>query len=419
MKGAIFHIVVGVVVFLSISCDNEKISDNHSYVQYESRGTGKSTSRFTLLLFKDSTFIYEIDLGSGNLDKEIGRWHKKDGLITLTKGTNIQNQFTVSYQIGESDSLTFDFDESIIKDFPDAKIILYDTAVIAVRPHITISKKNYFFARDMGQWNNFNSYFVSDIKFISGSDYLLFFNFSPTNKIIVASQMGVTRLKEERQNLFIFKENGDDLTLQKSFVKFSVNTLYRRYQHFNKEIAIKVDSLFQIDTKMVASLDSIAKIDSTNVRINELTSKINTNNITIEPIVRRFNYPGFDLIGNYGSYQLWVLVQHLDKHVDFQEYALEMLFQQVQRQNASSQNYAFLSDRISINKGGRQRYGTQVYYDVNGVAKVKPIEVNLKVDSLRLAIGLDSLQSYLNFMTLLHLPPGKKLAVPITITLPQ
>lgn len=69
---------------------------------------------------------------------------------------------------------------------------------------------------------------------------------------------------------------------------------------------------------------------------------------------------GLDLVGWDGDEAAWVIAQHADNFVGFQEKCLRFLQEADQQENTNPHNVAYLYDRIQINKGGHQRYGTQM-----------------------------------------------------------
>jgi hypothetical protein len=61
------------------------------------------------------------------------------------------------------------------------------------------------------------------------------------------------------------------------------------------------------------------------------------------------------------------------------------------------QDYALLYDRLKLNLGERQRYGSQIGQDKEGNPIVLPLEDKAKVEEFRKAIGLFPLSQYLKF----------------------
>ena len=62
---------------------------------------------------------------------------------------------------------------------------------------------------------------------------------------------------------------------------------------------------------------------------------------------------------------------------------------------ARAVDLAMLEDRIAINEGKKQRYGTQIISGPNGLPCVAPIEDPEHLDELRKSVGLPTMQEYL------------------------
>lgn len=55
---------------------------------------------------------------------------------------------------------------------------------------------------------------------------------------------------------------------------------------------------------------------------------------------------------------------------------------------------AYLTDRVLVNSGKPQRYGTQMYRNDSGELVLRPIEDEKSIDELRKELGLESLDEY-------------------------
>jgi|GEM_PF-6020830 len=76
--------------------------------------------------------------------------------------------------------------------------------------------------------------------------------------------------------------------------------------------------------------------------------------------------PGFKKIMGMGgetAHALWLLVMHQDDLPELQSNLLRVMHQEKQRGNIILRDMAFLEDRIAVNNGEPQTYGTQTYYD--------------------------------------------------------
>ena len=119
-------------------------------------------------------------------------------------------------------------------------------------------------------------------------------------------------------------------------------------------------------------------------------------------IFSRVGFPGIDRVGEDGAQNFWLLVQHCDYDPAFQKKVLEGMKVQVDRNNASSEDYAYLYDRVRVNSGEKQWYGTQLTHAENMWAIPKPLADSLGVNERREAIGLESIEEYLNGYMEMH-----------------
>ncbi len=118
---------------------------------------------------------------------------------------------------------------------------------------------------------------------------------------------------------------------------------------------------------------------------------------------------GFDLAGEKGSSDFWVMVQHSDHDPAFQKEVLEKMKVEVAKGNADSRNYGLLVDRVQLNTGQAQVYGTQVDYNTEICqAFPKNLTDSADVNRRRKEIGLEPLENYLNDMTEMHFEMNKE-----------
>ena len=120
-----------------------------------------------------------------------------------------------------------------------------------------------------------------------------------------------------------------------------------------------------------------------------------TNAAEAKLILAKYGYPGYKLVGESGSSKFWAIVQHCDDDVAFQQRVLVLMKKEVDRKNASGENYAYLKDRVLTNLGQKQLYGTQGTR--NPKTKIwapLPISNPAGVEARRKAAGIISLKQY-------------------------
>lgn len=138
-------------------------------------------------------------------------------------------------------------------------------------------------------------------------------------------------------------------------------------------------------------------------------SVFTTNKVFLEKVLKKYGYPGYDLVGKEGEKNYWVMAQHCDFDPQFQSIVLEKLKQQVEIENADGRNFGLLTDRVNLNSGKKQVYGTQVtYVRETGQAIPKPLTDSLNVNERRKSVGLEPIEEYLNRMTESHFQMNKE-----------
>lgn len=111
----------------------------------------------------------------------------------------------------------------------------------------------------------------------------------------------------------------------------------------------------------------------------------------MKAIVGEHGWPGKALVGEDGAAAAWLLVQHADLDVDFQQRCLPLLEAAVERGEATPAHWAYLVDRVRVNRRQPQIYGTQFRDDGNGHSVPQPIEDEQHVDARRKSVGLGTL----------------------------
>ena len=127
----------------------------------------------------------------------------------------------------------------------------------------------------------------------------------------------------------------------------------------------------------------------------------------LKEILNQSGFPGIDMVGKDASSSFWLMVQHCDFDILFQKRVLEAMKFEVGKGNASSRKFARLTDRVMINQGKKQMFGTQVSYNKDGQAFSKELQDLQNVDKYRLEVGLDSIFQYLNILTTMHFEMNK------------
>ena len=154
----------------------------------------------------------------------------------------------------------------------------------------------------------------------------------------------------------------------------------------NQRLSGLIDSLYAADQRTVL----IKPADSAAAAYQRV---IRTNFPAVQRILDVSGYPTYARVGRESAQHYFLLVQHSDFAPAFQQRALKRMRREVRRRQASGQQYAYLVDRIAINRGQPQVYGTQVLMSAN--TTVKPCVAPAQLNKRREAVGLEPIEAYL------------------------
>lgn len=117
-------------------------------------------------------------------------------------------------------------------------------------------------------------------------------------------------------------------------------------------------------------------------------------------VLERYDWVDRDRFGARASGQAWLLVQHADHDPDFQRLALDRMQPYLDAGGVRRQGYAHLWDRVAVNTGQLQRYGTQPMDACaeDGLLDLKPVEDPLNLDMRRAEMGLGPVRQDLENM---------------------
>jgi hypothetical protein len=174
---------------------------------------------------------------------------------------------------------------------------------------------------------------------------------------------------------------------------------------FNKQLLFKLDSMYELDQKWRNYLTRFLNKQLTDDTISEkrisasLQRVDSLNHFELKTIFKTFGFPNTDLIGSAGTNRFWLLVQHQDLHPDFQEEVLVEMKKQTDAGKASRLDYAYLLDRVRVNTGRLQVFGTQMILNADKSSyEPKPVEALETLNERRASVGLSSIEDYIQTM---------------------
>ncbi len=111
-------------------------------------------------------------------------------------------------------------------------------------------------------------------------------------------------------------------------------------------------------------------------------------------VAEHHGLPGVRQVGADGLAAAWLLVQHADTDAAFQQQVLDGLAPMVASGEVSPREYSLLVDRVLVNTGKPQRYGSQLAA-ISSAWQPKPMEAPGEVDARRASLGLMPLADYI------------------------
>lgn len=146
-------------------------------------------------------------------------------------------------------------------------------------------------------------------------------------------------------------------------------------------------------------LEKMAKIDQQMRKEDKYDKNVDLENTKkFKAILKEYGWPSISLVGKEGAEAAWLIVQHSDFDVDFQKKCLKFLKNAVKNNEAEKQYIAYLTDRILVNSGKKQIYGTQFFMDSDGIFKPRPIKNKNQIDQIRKEYNLSPLEEYKNII---------------------
>lgn len=191
-------------------------------------------------------------------------------------------------------------------------------------------------------------------------------------------------------------------------------------KEFNQELVNELKRMAKID--QIAAYIPQGKYKKLSAQEWNLfkDSVFTTHQKRIKEIFNKNGFVGFDLAGKEGSSNFWLLVQHSDHDPEFQKEVLKKMKIEVDKGNAQASSYGLLVDRVKLNTGEKQIYGTQVAYNLKtGQAYPRKLADSATVNSRRKSIGLEPIEVYLNKMSEMHFEMNKEGYIKIGITKPK
>ncbi len=134
--------------------------------------------------------------------------------------------------------------------------------------------------------------------------------------------------------------------------------------------------------------------DTTDLRRMADVDADNTN--FLKKVVAERGWPGQSMVGKDGAQAAFLIVQH-SPDTAFQAKVLPLLEKGFAAGDVEGQHYALLADRVAVQRGQPQLYGTQASV-VHGRFVLNPIADSANVDARRAKVGMPPVAAYMRIL---------------------
>ncbi|NNF35075.1 MAG: hypothetical protein HKN68_13255 [Saprospiraceae bacterium] len=116
----------------------------------------------------------------------------------------------------------------------------------------------------------------------------------------------------------------------------------------------------------------------------------------LKEIIEEHGFPTADLVGKKAMQGVFMIIQHADRDKEWQKLQLSNIEKAVKNGDMDGQSYAYLYDRIKINSGEQQLYGTQFANvdPINKTTELAPTEDIENLNARRMEIGMMPVETY-------------------------
>lgn len=123
------------------------------------------------------------------------------------------------------------------------------------------------------------------------------------------------------------------------------------------------------------------------------------NYLNIRKIFYEIGYPNIPKVGETSAHNFWTLVQHADKYPLFQDSVLTFMKEELKLGNVGQNDYAYLVDRVKVNLGEKQIYGTQMRINIaHNTYEPLPVIEPQYLDDRRKEMNLPPMKFYISAM---------------------
>ncbi len=121
--------------------------------------------------------------------------------------------------------------------------------------------------------------------------------------------------------------------------------------------------------------------------------------ILLKTLFKENGFLGYSEVGEQSSHNFLQMVQRMDSDSIFQQEVLVVMKKQIEKINANPIEFAYLTDRVNLNQGKPQVYGTQLKINAKGTSYEPKMVIDPEsINKRRAEIGLGTIEEAILIM---------------------
>lgn len=180
------------------------------------------------------------------------------------------------------------------------------------------------------------------------------------------------------------------MAIKDTFIKAKI---YNMLVKINKMLRKELIAMFEEDQAIIREGQYLTDPREKRENTQQYVATADAHAKRLKQIISEYGWPDAKKVGRKGEMCAWLIAQHADRDVEFQESSLRLMKDSPSSEKLD-QDIALLTDRVLVNRGRKQLYGTQFYKGRDGKLKPRPIRDMKNLDKRRKEVGLGSFDEY-------------------------
>lgn len=168
-----------------------------------------------------------------------------------------------------------------------------------------------------------------------------------------------------------------------------------------KQIDLMIEHNQSVAKRHIDLMNQNIKSDAPEMKnlMDEWKTVGDSNKILLKTLFKENGFLGYSEVGEQSSHNFLQMVQRMDADSIFQQEVLVVMKKQIEKINASPIEFAYLTDRVNLNQGKPQVYGTQLKINEKGTSYEPKMVIDPEnLNKRRAEIGLGTIEEAILIM---------------------